>query len=494
MPKIKINGREVEAAPGKTVLQACLDNGVFVPHYCWHPGLTPAGNCRMCILKVSNSRKLEASCMYPCAEGMEVTTEGPEVAKGRQDVLEFMLINHPLDCPICDKAGECDLQDFTYNYRGGLSRFRENKVIKHTKDLGPNIRIWGNRCIVCTRCVRFCEEVSGTGELCVVHRGDHSVVDVFPATPIDNPVSLNVVDLCPVGALIDKNFLYQARVWFARETESVCASCARGCNVKITALDNQIRRMVPRLNADVNTWWMCDEGRLNVRYLASDRRLLERKGDAAGLADAARRTIATHGPGSFGIVVSTYQTIEELWLVKKLAEEWRAPVGFLTLTRGDRKSYKSLTIEPDKTPNRRFAEMLFGELQGIPAGCRGLFVFNGIPEFTYPDDLAGHSEFLALSDLMKGPLVDRAQVVFPACAWAEKDGTFMNVDGRVQRIRKAVEPPAGVAPEIRWLQELLGVPPISAEGVFKQAAQEVPSLAGLDYGKLGTLGSATNGH
>jgi NADH-quinone oxidoreductase subunit G len=423
--------------------------------------------------------------MYPVTEGMEVTTEGAEVAKGRQDVLEFMLINHPLDCPICDKAGECDLQDFTYQYRGGLSRFQEKKVLKHTKDLGPNIRIWGNRCIVCTRCVRFCEEVSNTGELCVVNRGDHSVVDVFPTIPIDNPMSLNVVDICPVGALIDKNFLYQARVWFAKETESVCASCSRGCNVKITALDNQLKRMVPRFNADVNSYWMCDEGRLNTKYLSSDRRLTAAKGGAKEIVEAAKKL------SSFAIVASTYQTIEELWLLKKLADELKATVGFLTMNRGERKSYKGLTIEPDKTPNRRYAEKLFGELKPIPMGCRGLFIFNGIPDFAYPQErleAAKKAEFLAISDIQKNPLVESATVVLPACTWIEKDGSFMNVDGRVQRIRRAVNPPYGIRAEIDWLQEMLGITPISAEGIFKQA------LPGLDYGKIGALGVATNGH
>ncbi|HLF93817.1 MAG TPA: 2Fe-2S iron-sulfur cluster-binding protein, partial [Planctomycetota bacterium] len=278
MPKIKVNGKEVEAPPGEKLLKVLLDQGTFVPHYCWHPGLQPAGNCRMCLVKVSNSRKLEVSCMYPTGDNLEVTTEGPEVDAGRKAVMEYLLINHPLDCPICDKAGECDLQDYTYKYRGGLSRFDEEKNIRHTKDLGPNIRIWGNRCIVCTRCVRFCEEVSGTGEMCVINRGDRSVVDVFPGIPVDNPLSLNVVDLCPVGALIDKNFMYSARVWFAKKQESVCASCSRGCNSELTVLDNDIKRLQPRPNPDVNQYWMCDEGRLNTRYVASDRRLLRATG------------------------------------------------------------------------------------------------------------------------------------------------------------------------------------------------------------------------
>ncbi len=314
MPKIKVNGKDVEAPPGEKLLKVLLDQGTFVPHYCWHPGLQPAGNCRMCLVKGSNSRKLEVSCMYPTSDNLEVTTESPEVDAGRKAVMEYLLINHPLDCPICDKAGECDLQDYTYKYRQGVSRFEEAKNIRHTKDLGPNIRIWGNRCIVCTRCVRFCGEVAGTGELCVIERGDRSVVDVFPGIPIDNPLSLNVVDICPVGALIDKNFMYQARVWFTKKTESVCASCSRGCNIELTTMDNDIKRLQPRANAEGNQHWMCDEGRLNHKYVASERRLLKGTGAPAEIASEGKRL-------KFAGIVSTYATIEELWLFKKLMEE-----------------------------------------------------------------------------------------------------------------------------------------------------------------------------
>jgi NADH-quinone oxidoreductase subunit G len=262
--------------------------------------------------------------------------------------------------------------------------------------------------------------------------------------------------------------------------------------VRTTALDNQLKRMVPRLNESVNAWWMCDEGRLNIRYVNSERRLRSAKGNARELAAAAKKL------GGFGIVASTYQTIEEMWLLKRLSDEWKAPVGWLTLSRGEKRSYPGLTIEPDKTPNRRFAEKLFGELKPVPRGCKGLFLMNGIPDFAIPDDLlaaAKEAEFLAVSDILKTPLADKAHVVLPALSWAEKDGTFMNVDGRVQRIRPALTPPPGTKAEVAWLQEALGVgTPLSAEGVFKQAAKEVPCLAGLEYGKLGRLGAATNGH
>jgi len=502
MPKIKLNGRDLEVDGKDKLLKVCLDQGAFVPHYCWHPGLQPAGNCRMCLVKVSNSRKLEVSCMYPVADNLEVTTEGPEVDAGRKAVLEYMLINHPLDCPICDKAGECDLQDYTYKYRGGVSRFDEDKEIRHTKDLGPNIRIWGNRCIVCTRCVRFCEEVTGTGELSVINRGDRSVVDVFPGIPIDNPLSLNVVDICPVGALIDKNFMYQARVWFTKKTESICASCSRGCNIELTTIDNEIKRLQPRPNAEVNQHWMCDEGRLNHRYVHSERRLLKGTGAPAEIAAEGKRL-------KFAGIISTYSTIEEMWLFKKLMETLKAEaVGFLGSSHGERQKFPSgFTIEPDKTPNRAYASWLFGEeavsdghlgvLDALRAGkVQGLLVMNGIPDLSMPSDLvegARQAEFVAVADILRNPIEEFAHVIIPATTWAEKDGTFMNVDGRVQRVRPAVEPPVSARPEIQWLQEALAAlgarsQVISAEGVFREA------MSGMDYSKVGSLGSKANGH
>jgi NADH-quinone oxidoreductase subunit G len=501
MPKIKLNGKEIEVDAKANLLKACIDQGAFVPHYCWHPGLRPHGNCRMCLVKVSNSRKLEVSCMYPIAEGMEVTTEGPEIDAARKQVMEFLLINHPLDCPICDKAGECDLQDYTYKYRGGLSRFEEDKNIRHTKDVGPNVRIWGNRCIVCTRCVRFCEEVSGTAELAVINRGDRSVVDAFPGLPLDNPLSLNVVDICPVGALIDKNFMYQARVWFTRKTESVCASCSRGCNLEMTVHENEIKRLVPRPNPDVNRYWMCDEGRLHHRYLSSPRRLLKSAGSAREIAESGRKV-------PFAGVISTYATLEEMWLFKRLMDVLGArTTGFLTLERGQRQTFPGgFVIEKDKTPNRAYAEKLWGA-EAVAAGVapvvaalksgevQGLLILNGIPDGELPADLveaARGARFLALGDLLSNPLAEAAHVLIPGQAWAEKDGTFMNADGRIQRIRKGVEPPSEAPGEARWLQEALVAAGareqvLSAESVFREA------MPGLDYGKVGAQGIGTNG-
>jgi NADH-quinone oxidoreductase subunit G len=330
----------------------------------------------------------------------------------------------------------------------------------------------------------------------MVQRADRSVVDVFPGMPVENPLALNVVDLCPVGALNDKDFLYEARVWFTRETESVCPSCSRGCNLKVTVLDNDIKRLVPRPNPAVNRWWMCDEGRRNFRYINSPRRLTSGRGAVRDIVTEARKA-------RIAAVVSAGQTIEEMFLFKKLAEALQAdPVGILTRTEGELRTFKDgFAIEPDRTPNRAYAGKLFGRetvdrgvkevVEALRSGsAKGLFVLNGLPDFEMPAALveaARKAEFAAVADLLRNPLEEFARVVIPATAWAEKEGTFLNADGRVQRVRKAVEPPASARPEVAWLQEALVEAGarrdvLSAEGVFREA------MPGLDYSKVGRGG------
>ena len=446
------------------------------------------------------SRKLEVACMYPCSDKLEVVTESPEIDVARKTVMEFLLVNHPLDCPICDKAGECRLQDYTYQYREGLSRFGEDKVVKDTKDLGPTVRIWGSRCISCTRCVRFCEEIVGTGELSLVNRGDHSMADTHPDVPLDNPMSLNVVDICPVGALIDKSFLFQARVWFTERVESTCAGCSRGCGVTATTYQGEVKRLQPRFNPMVNGHWMCDAGRLNLGYIKSDKRITAWKGTLGDLSTGVRAA----GPGKLGILVSTAATLEEMHLVRSLAAATNAKVGFLTKDEGTRWVSKSgFAIETDKTPNRRGAEHLFGAVAGHRAVTdaigRGevthLLVINAIPSLSWPAEVVDAAKkvgWLAVSDVLDGPLVAGAQVVVPAACWAEKDGTIMNRDGRIQRVRALLTAPGTATAEATWLQELLLAlggrkAVISSEGVFKEA------FPGLDYGKVGSLGTGLPG-
>ncbi|MHC4606650.1 MAG: NADH-quinone oxidoreductase subunit G [Planctomycetota bacterium] len=497
--KIKLNGKELEVPKGENLLAVCLQEGVYVPHFCYHPGLVSEGNCRMCLVKVSTSRKLEVACMTLCSDGLEVETEDASVVKARHYVLEYMLANHPLDCPVCDKAGECDLQDYVYLHRGGLSRMQDPKVSKPKKDLGPNIRIWSQRCILCSRCVRFLRDEAGTGELGIFNRGDHNEIGVFPGIPIDNPMSLNVVDICPVGALIDKNFLYQARVWFARETESVCPSCSRGCSVRITSLDNRVKRMVPRRNDAVNGWWMCDHGRLHTEYLASEKRLGRRKGSPKALVEKIRGL----GEGKVAALVSTWQTIEEMFLFKKLVDALGIrKVGILHAPEGERwESKGGFVIEAERSPNRAFAEALFGKDTSIDAKAKGLLALNGIPDAFWPQgllDRLSKLEWIGLIDILESPVSEAAHTVLPGAAFAEKEGTFVNRDGRVQRIRPALQLEAFARPEIGILQEALIAAGArdrmsSAEEVFAEAAAEVAMLKGLDYAKIGRLGAKAGG-
>jgi NADH-quinone oxidoreductase subunit G len=356
--------------------------------------------------------------------------------------------------------------------------------------------------------VRFCDEIAGTGELCVIERGDRSVVDVFPGIPIDNPLSLNVVDICPVGALIDKNFLFQARVWFAQETATVCPSCSRGCNAKATALDNEVKRLVSRPNPDVNKFWMCDEGRLNLGFINGPKRLKSGRGTARELGAAARTVVQKHGAGSVAGLVSTAQSVEELHLFKKAMTALQATtVGVLTKSAGERRTFKGgFTIEADKTPNRAAAGILLGGIEGIDAvaaGIRegrikGLIAVNGIPDFAWPSELVellAKLEFLGVIDIETGPVARAAHVLVPGAVWAEKDGTFVNVDRRVQRIRRAVHPPPAARAETESLQHLLielgaGERVLSPEGIFKEVARTHAAFAGLDYAKIGPQGCA----
>ena len=263
---ITIDGREIECRPGDKVLAKALENGIYIPHYCWHAGLTIAGNCRMCLVKSNKAPKPVIACATDCVPDLEIDASSPEVQKLQQLVMEFLLINHPLDCPVCDQAGECRLQDYAHEYGREQGRFREAKNVKPSTVVGPEVALWKQRCIACSRCIRFCDEVSGTGELRFIQRGDRVEIETFPGVPLDNPLSGNVVDLCPVGALVSSDFLYEARVWNLKRQSSVCPGCSRGCNIHVDVLDTkwddpQIKRLVPRENQEVNGWWMCDLGR-----------------------------------------------------------------------------------------------------------------------------------------------------------------------------------------------------------------------------------------
>src|SRR5262245_35016084 len=285
MAKITVDGAPLEVPDGSMLLPALLDHGLQIPHYCYHPKLSIDGSCRMCMVKIEGLPKLTISCNTPVRDGQVIDTCGPEVAKARQGVLELLLVNHPLDCPICDQAGECYLQDYAFEYGRRAARSEEprRKLLKRV-DVGPRVVLDQERCILCRRCVRFCKEITETRELGVFNLGDQSVVDVFPGEPLANDYSICTADICPVGALLSKDFHHKMRVWFLDETESVCPNCANGCNVKIGASRGQVYRFLPRRNDHVNDTWMSDAGRLGYRYVNENRLRQPRAGRGAATA------------------------------------------------------------------------------------------------------------------------------------------------------------------------------------------------------------------
>src|SRR5690554_4147633 len=340
MPKIVVDGVSYEVAEGRTILQALDDlgvlmNGVDIPHYCWHPKLTIDGSCRLCQVEVEGIPKLQIACNTLVTEGMVIHTQSERVRKAREGVMELLLINHPLDCPICDQAGECKLQDYAFEYGVPHARTREpRRAAKKRVDLGPTIVFDQERCILCRRCVRFCREVPGTGELAVFQRGDRSTIETAPGQPLDNDYSMNVADICPVGALTTKDFRFRIRVWFLEEPPGICTGCANGCNIFLGVANNRVYRYVPRRNDAVNETWMCDAGRLSYKRIGAEDRLdaTEVRGADGivravsvdeGVAEAVRRlrgVVERKGGGAIGAIASPHATNEDLFVLRRLLE------------------------------------------------------------------------------------------------------------------------------------------------------------------------------
>ncbi len=518
--KLKVDGKEIEARNGETILQACMRNGIFMPHYCYHPGLSIAGNCRVCLVHTSKSMppgKPVIGCQAMAVEGDEVELNGPRTKAVREGVMEFLLINHPLDCPVCDQAGECDLQQYSFDYGKTTSSFIEPKNQKPNKDFGPMIRFNGNRCINCTRCVRFCEEVTGTGELCQVQRGDRNYIDVFPGIQLDNPLSACTADVCPVGALLERDFIHRSRVWLLRGTKTVCGHCATGCNINAEQWNEHLQRLTPRENQAVNRWWMCDEGRLSYKETTSPRRLNEAKKkktaarfedvmlEAAGVISKA---IAAKKP-VLGVATG-FATNEELHSLRKLVEASGTTVPVGAVFQKDGAAWKSkdgFEISADRNPNRRGLELVIGKDAGSnvdkvkaeleKGGVAVVIVLGGIPNGAPSwNDLEGslrRAETIVYLGLGDAQIVEKADYVLPASHWLEKDGTFVNRKGRVQRLRPSVPPPRDSRTDVDVLEQFLlkaglVTRAVSAASVFKRLAAEIAPFAGIDYARIGEVG------
>jgi NADH-quinone oxidoreductase subunit G len=513
----------VEVPDGTTILQAADQLGIHIPRYCYHPKLPIAGSCRMCLVEVEKAPKLQTACSTTVAEGMVVRTDTEQVKKAVTGVLEMLLINHPIDCPICDQAGECGLQDYYMQFGLHKSRFAlEDKVHKHKhQDIGGTIMLDSERCILCSRCVRFLREVTNTCELDIFQRGDHSEISIFPGFPLDNNYTGNLADICPVGALTSKDFRFKCRVWFLSSTPSVCTGCARGCNVDAHFKDETLYRVKPRRNDAVNGDWMCDFGRLEYKK-ANENRLLApvlREGgketevawDSAVVAAAQeiRSASGKDGADSVAFLLSPRSSNEELWLASRLAREvvGTSVVAFTAKTAGDGFS-DDLLILGDKNPNSRGARLLkvpedfYGLAKRISAGQVKVLVAFG-------DSLADLSDGEARALLSNvpstvvvaanaSPLSAAARVVLPGASFAERSGTFTNHDGRVQRFRAGFEPRGKARTDLSILLSLadrLGAGwgyRDEAEVFAALAASEAP-FAGMTYETLGDQGQEARG-
>jgi NADH-quinone oxidoreductase subunit G len=514
-----------------TMIQACFAAGVRVPHYCYHPKLPIAGNCRMCLVefgtpslgpdrkpilnpdgtpKIIKSPRPAIACATPVSPGMEIYTNTPAVKAMREGVLEFLLINHPLDCPICDQAGECKLQEYSVDYGQSQSRFIEPKVHKPKQvDLGPRIMFDAERCILCSRCIRFTRDVAGDDALGIIHRGGYNTIATYPGRAFDNNYTLNTVDICPVGALTSKDFRFQMRVWFLKETKSLCTSCGTGCNILIGSREARIYRYEPRENDAVNGCWMCDAGRLNYKWIGRPDRLKEVRsprigvrGWSAALQEISGR-LSQAPPGSVAIIASARQTNEELFLLKQLATR----LGALTDSIPREGEGDTLLVHADKNPNSTGARLiglcsrqmgihLPQIAEGIAKGTlKTLIVFGeDVTKHGLGPDLLAKLDTLIVSDILPNETTRLAHYLWPGCAHAEKRGSFTNVKGRVQRFHKAVEPPGDARPEWEFLHELVhhvtgqdGF--VTLEGLFNQMAKEVPAFNGLTWAGLGEHGA-----
>ncbi len=534
MFNVQIDGVWHQFKKGTRVIEACAQAGVYVPRYCYHPKLSSPGNCRMCLIEMGMPRmgpdrkpelgadgkpvinwmpRPQICCAQDVAEGMGVRTNSPLAQECRKSVMEFLLINHPLDCPICDQAGECELQEFSVEYGNAGSRFLENKVKKPKNvELGPRVTLDDERCILCSRCIRFCNEIAHDDVLGFVDRGSHTVLTAHPGKRLENNYSLNTVDICPVGALTSSDFRFKMRVWFLKETKSICTSCATGCNTIIGTREDIVYRQTPRQNDHVNSSWMCDYGRLNFKYLEAENRLLEpqlRSGQSLATTDWKTATaqaalqLRQFLGNNIAIIASGRMTNEELWLTRKIANLLGVDYIDIVPRRGEG---DDILLSEYRNPNRVGARLVLGlnsepgaTLQTIvgnvnAGNIRALLVLGENPTKIgiSVDQLRTLPTFVAM-DILSNAGTENATVVLPASGFAEKRGSMINGKGRLQRLNRAVRPPGNARDDWEILRDLLqalggGNGLYTVEDVFREMSAEIPEFHGLTFNKIGDLG------
>ncbi len=534
MFNVQIDGVWHQFPKGTRVIEACEQAGSYVPRYCYHKKLSSPGNCRMCLVEMgfpkpgpdrkpelgANGKPIinwmprpQISCAQDVAEGMGVRTNSPLVKECQRGVMEFLLINHPLDCPICDQAGECRLQEFSVDFGTSASRFLENKVKKPKNVvLGPRVTLDDERCILCSRCIRFCQEIAHDDVLGFVDRGSYTVLTAHPGKRLENNYSLNTVDICPVGALTSTDFRFKMRVWFLKETKSICTSCATGCNTIIGTREDVVYRQTPRDNDAVNCSWMCDYGRLNFYYLEADNRLLEpqvRLGNKLAATDwktAIGRTaseLTQVGGSEIAIVASARMTNEELWLTLRLAKS--LGVQWIDIV-PRREPGDDILLSEDRNPNTNGARLilestaepganLLAIAEAVKSGqIKVLAVFGENPmHLGIPVEQLSQLSAFVVMDILSSEATEKATAVLPACGFAEKRGSMINGKGRLQRLNRAVRPPGNARDDWEILRDLLqavggGDLLLSIDDVFRRISETVPHFSGLTFSKIGDLG------
>ena len=527
MINVQVDGEWKTFPKGTRLIEACMNSGKYVPHYCYHPKLSSPGNCRMCLVelgmpKMTPDRKPVVgedgrpeiswgprpaiSCATEISEGMAVRTTSPMVEECRNGVMEFLLINHPLDCPICDQAGECRLQEFSVEFGTGESRFLEDKVKKPKRvDLGERIVLDDERCIMCSRCVRFMQEIAKDDVLGFLNRGSHTTLSVYPGKRLDNNYSLNTVDICPVGALTSKDFRFKMRVWFLRETKSIDVSCGTGSNIIISSRENTVYRITPRENDFVNSCWIPDSHRLNFHYVNSPERLTAPtiRGESlppkwSDAISAAISNLQTN-KGKTAMIASARFTNEELFLARRLASALGIDV-FDVIPRPQQGD--GFLVSNDGNPNTLGAKLIglaTGRLSEMVEGVRtgSIKALLVLGEDATDAGLSASDleklEKLVVVNLLPDETTSKANVVLPSASWAEKRGSMINTRGRLQRLNRAISSPGQAREDWEIFRDLIqaasGANGIYAiEDVFKQMAAEVPALTGLSLSRISDLG------
>ncbi len=495
MPTVFINHQEIELPEGSRLngIEAARLAGVDIPHYCWHPGLSVVASCRMCLVEsgrkdpatgeISMQPRLVPACQTPATDGTVFVTDSAKVNNARAMVEEDLLIRHPIDCPICDKAGECYLQDYHFEHGRDERRADIKPFTSRRRPLGDTVTLFVDRCVMCSRCVRFTREITGTSELMVINRGAHEEIDVFPGFELDNKMSGNVVDLCPVGALGDKDFLYSQRVWFMKKHASVCAGCSTGCSIFVEENQDRIYRLKPRENPHINQWWMCDEGRYGFKYAHDSERqtAAARRNDSgeyetlewSALLDGLHETLKQ--AKRFAAVLSPHLTCEEAYLVALMAKQYDAEallaIGPIPCEAEDHRFPNGFTIHAEKCPNRRGVESIVSNIGGsllsleeltgrLSSEQIGALWVTGGYKSDWIDEQTAEAfaavGCLAVQDMFDSPLWQVAKYRLPGVSFAERAGSYVNFADHLQSFDWSIRPPAGTMTDGHVAWRMLG--------------------------------------